>query len=197
LYGRGKAEIITGAGGGVTREGVRRPHPGDGRDDVIAGAGPGAGPHVKVFSGADGSLLSSFMAFAPSFSGGVVVGALDANGDGRADVAAAAQQGPAQVRLVDGLTLAELDSFFAFWPALDGGAVLSCFPSHGERDATAVKERPQRSRPPVPRAARSSPTISSATDPRRPPWSTTVSWRKRASCRAWPLPPSISPPDRW
>jgi hypothetical protein len=70
-------------------------------------------------------LLSSFMAFAPSFSGGVVVGALDANGDGRADVVAAPQQGPAHVRLVDGLTLQELDSFFAFWPALDSGAVTS------------------------------------------------------------------------
>jgi hypothetical protein len=98
---------------------------GDGRADIITGAGPGAAPHVKVFSGADLSVLRSFLAFAPSFSGGVVVGALDANGDGRADLVVTPQQGPAHVRLLDGLTLAELDSFFAFHPALNGGAALS------------------------------------------------------------------------
>jgi hypothetical protein len=65
------------------------------------------------------------MAFAPTFGGGVTVGALDANGDGRADVAVSPQQGPAHVRLVDALTLAELDSFFAFYPALNAGAVMS------------------------------------------------------------------------
>ncbi|HKB41526.1 MAG TPA: VCBS repeat-containing protein, partial [Gemmataceae bacterium] len=98
---------------------------GDGRADIITGAGPGAAPHVKVFSGATLSELRSFLAFAPSFTGGVVVGALDANGDGRADLVVTPQQGPAHVRLLDGLTLAELDSFFAFHPALNGGAALS------------------------------------------------------------------------
>jgi len=98
---------------------------GDGRADIITGAGPGAAPHVKVFSGATLSELRSFLAFAPSFTGGVVVGALDANGDGRADLVVTPQQGPAHVRLLDGLTLGELDSFFAFHPALNGGAAMS------------------------------------------------------------------------
>jgi len=53
------------------------------------------------------------------------VGALDANGDGRADLVVTPQQGPAHVRLLDGLTLGELDSFFAFHPALNGGAAMS------------------------------------------------------------------------
>jgi hypothetical protein len=44
---------------------------GDGRADVITGAGPGAGPHVEVFSGEDGSLLLSFFAYDPQFAGGV------------------------------------------------------------------------------------------------------------------------------
>src|SRR5262249_27100404 len=43
---------------------------GDGRADIITGAGPGAFPHVEVFSGANLSLLRSFLAYAPSFTGG-------------------------------------------------------------------------------------------------------------------------------
>jgi hypothetical protein len=48
---------------------------GDGRADVIAGAGPGGGPHVKAFSGVDGSAFASFDAYAPSVSEGVLVAA--------------------------------------------------------------------------------------------------------------------------
>lgn len=47
----------------------------DGFSDIIAGAGPGRAPQVKVYSGADGSLLSSFLAFHSSFRGGVRVAA--------------------------------------------------------------------------------------------------------------------------
>lgn len=53
---------------------------GDGIPEIITGAGPGGGPHVKVFSGADGHLITSFMAYNSAFTGGVFVaaGALDA-----------------------------------------------------------------------------------------------------------------------
>jgi len=46
---------------------------GDGVIDIITGAGPGGAPQVNVFSGSDNSLLSSFFAFDPSFTGGVYV----------------------------------------------------------------------------------------------------------------------------
>jgi hypothetical protein len=59
---------------------------GDGFADVITGAGPGGGPHVIVFSGANGGMLSSFFAYASNFSGGVFVAAGDVNADGRAEV---------------------------------------------------------------------------------------------------------------
>ena len=37
---------------------------GDGFNDIITGAGTGGGPHIQVFSGKDGSLITSFFAFA-------------------------------------------------------------------------------------------------------------------------------------
>lgn len=45
---------------------------GDGNADIIvgAGAGQGAGSHVKVFSGNNGVLLNSFFAFGRGFTGG-------------------------------------------------------------------------------------------------------------------------------
>jgi subtilisin family serine protease len=45
----------------------------DGLAEIITGAGPGAGPHVRVFD-SSGIILDSYYAFAPAFSGGVNVG---------------------------------------------------------------------------------------------------------------------------
>jgi FG-GAP repeat len=53
---------------------------GDGRADIITGAGPGGGPHVRIFDGLTGLQLQantndSFYAYDALFSGGVYVGA--------------------------------------------------------------------------------------------------------------------------
>ena len=58
----------------------------DGFDDIITGAGPGGGPHVKVFHGAkvsqgpDAAILRSFFPFDPVFLGGVNVSGGDVHG---------------------------------------------------------------------------------------------------------------------
>jgi hypothetical protein len=59
---------------------------GDGTVDIIAGAGPGGGPHVRVLSGVDFAELASFLAYDPYFPGGVHVAAGDVDGDGRTDI---------------------------------------------------------------------------------------------------------------
>lgn len=96
---------------------------GDGFADIVTGAGPGGGPHVKAFDGVTGGELQSFFAYGPSFTGGVYVAAGDVNGDGRADIitgAGASSAGP-HVRVFDGATLDPLASFFAYPASFAGG----------------------------------------------------------------------------
>lgn len=59
---------------------------GDGVADIIVAAGPGGGPHVKVFDGRTGDGLRSFNAFDAGFQGGVFVAAGDVNNDGVDDI---------------------------------------------------------------------------------------------------------------
>lgn len=61
---------------------------GDGVDEIVTGAGPGGGPHVKVYS-KDGILLKSFMAYDKTTRFGVRVGIGDVNGDGVAEIVTA------------------------------------------------------------------------------------------------------------
>ena len=94
----------------------------DGVADIITAAGPGAGPHVKVFDGRTGAEVRSFFAYDPAFTGGVFVAAGDVNGDGVADIITGAGVGAGpHVRVFDGITGAEIRSFFAYDPAFTGG----------------------------------------------------------------------------
>lgn len=99
---------------------------GDGRADVVTGTGAGAGPNVKVFSGADGSLAASFFAFDPGFIGGVRVATGDFGGDGRSDlIVGAGPGGSSHVKIFDGLTSTLQASFFAYDTAFNGGVALT------------------------------------------------------------------------
>src|SRR5262249_56672919 len=70
---------------------------GDGRTEIVTGAGPGAGPHVRVvkLDGAGYPLgdLASFLAYPAAFSGGVFVACGDVDGDGVPELITGADAG--------------------------------------------------------------------------------------------------------
>jgi autotransporter-associated beta strand protein len=114
---------------------------GDGYPDIICAAGPGGGPNVTVFSGKDGTLLASFFAFAPTFTGGVFVAAGDVNGDGFADVICGADQGGGpSVTVFSGKDnfQTRLMSFFAFAPTFTGGVRVAAGDVNGDGKADII-----------------------------------------------------------
>jgi hypothetical protein len=91
---------------------------GDGRADIITGAGPGGGPHVKVFDSVTGATIRSFFAYDPTFTGGVFVAAGDFDRDGKADILTGPGVGGGpHVKVFSGATGATLISFLAFPPS--------------------------------------------------------------------------------
>jgi hypothetical protein len=110
---------------------------GDGMLDVVAGAGPGGAPMVKVFSGADGSVLKAFFAYSPAFTGGVRVAAGDVNGDGLADIVTGPGTGGTNVKVFSGLDLSLLKSFLAY-PAFGGGVYVAAGDLDGDELADIV-----------------------------------------------------------
>src|SRR5262249_8761826 len=112
---------------------------GDGRADIITGAGPGGGPHVKVFDGATGAELASLFAYAPSFAGGVTVAAGDVRGHGRADIITGAGPGCGpHVKVFDATTFAEVTSFFAYAPSFSGGVFVAAGDVTGDGRADVI-----------------------------------------------------------
>jgi hypothetical protein len=66
---------------------------GDGKADIVVGAGEGGRPIVRVFSGATGARIGQFFARRQSAHVGVRVAAGDMDGDGRAEIATAGGPG--------------------------------------------------------------------------------------------------------
>jgi hypothetical protein len=75
---------------------------GDGVPDIIAAAGPGSMPKVKVFDGTNFTMISSFLAFGQNFRGGVYVAAGDVDRDGDDDIVVGMGSGARpRVRVLD------------------------------------------------------------------------------------------------
>ncbi|MBI4281145.1 L,D-transpeptidase family protein, partial [Candidatus Uhrbacteria bacterium] len=72
---------------------------GDGKAEIITGAGPNGGPHVRVFD-AHGTIKQEFFAFAAGDRSGVTVGAADLDGDKTPEILVArASSDPPEVKV--------------------------------------------------------------------------------------------------
>lgn len=111
---------------------------GDGKVEVITGAGPGGGPHIRIFDD-QGNLKGQFFAYDSKFKGGVNVAVGDIDGDSRAEIVTGAGVGGGpHVRVFSGQ--GELKSeFFAYENNFFGGVRIRLANVYG-KDSKEKKE---------------------------------------------------------
>ena len=112
---------------------------GDGYADIVTGAGFLGGPHVRAFSGRDGSVLVNFMAFDSSHRSGVTVALGDVNGDGTLDIITGSGPGDgSEVRVFDGSNLALLHSLLPYGEGYTEGVFVAAGNLDGDNRADIV-----------------------------------------------------------
>ena len=94
--------------------------------NIVTGAGTGGGPHVWVFSSANGTVKNEFYAYDPTFTGGVRVAQGHLDQDGILDwITAAGAGGGPHVRVFSGASGEEIRSFYAYDPLFAGGVTVA------------------------------------------------------------------------
>ncbi len=124
---------------------------GDGRADLVTGAGVGSAPHVKMFNGvnlfptAGGKLnaaapaVKSYFAFETTFRGGITVAVGDINGDGYGDIVVGKGAGEKpQVKAFSGKDDGTLVNMYAFLPSYTGGVSVAVGDVTGDGKAEIV-----------------------------------------------------------
>jgi hypothetical protein len=115
---------------------------GDGKAEIITGAGSTGGPRVNVFDGTTFAPRLSFFAFGTDGIGGVRVSAGDLDGDGQDEIVAAeGPSGDADVRVFDGVTAQQLFDFQAFDRGYRAGLFVGVVPTDGVNPAEVVVSR--------------------------------------------------------
>jgi len=112
---------------------------GDGYLEIIAGAGYGGGPHVRVFA-ADGRLINpGFFAYDERFRGGVNVAVADIDGDGVDEIVTGPGKGGGpQVRSFNRHGQIDGPEFFAFDSSQRGGVEVAASDLDGDGKAEII-----------------------------------------------------------
>lgn len=97
---------------------------GDGKDEIITGAGPGGGPRVKAFK-INGTVAADLLVYAPDFRGGVDVASADVIGDSKEEIITANGKGEAGLVRVLAINGAELSRIYAYSSTYKGGVRVS------------------------------------------------------------------------
>ena len=111
---------------------------GDNIDEIVAGAGTGGGPWVRVFE-VDGSLMTQFMTYDRNMKGGVEVACGDLNGNGREEIITGVSSGYGpHVRVFDGLdgSVVITNGFFAYSSNVKTGVRVAA----GDLDGDGIAE---------------------------------------------------------
>jgi uncharacterized repeat protein (TIGR01451 family) len=106
-----------------------------GGGEIVAGAGFGETPIVRVFTGAGIDTGLGFYAFDRRFRGGVRVATCDIDGDGRDEIVAGAGPGGGphvRVLRARGQEIAEIAGFYAFEAEFPGGIFVACTDVEGD-----------------------------------------------------------------
>ncbi|MFO0937549.1 MAG: SdrD B-like domain-containing protein [Gemmataceae bacterium] len=112
---------------------------GDGIPDIITGTEKGGGPRIRVFNGANGTVLYDFFAYESSYRGGLFIAAGDINGDGKADLIVSADTGGGpRVRAFSGTDVTVLQDFFAFDSNLRTGVRVATGDVNGDGKADII-----------------------------------------------------------
>jgi hypothetical protein len=106
---------------------------GDGTPDVIAAAGPGMEPRVKIFDGRNRAVMGDFLAFEQRFINGLTVDASDITRNGRTDIIVGTDLGgQAMVRVFDANNARKIGEMSPFPRGFAGGVCVAGYDFDGD-----------------------------------------------------------------
>ncbi len=98
---------------------------GDGVVEIITGAGPGGGPHLRIFD-ANGNPKSGFFVYDKKYSGGINVTSCDLNNDGSSEIIVSLDSGAPPYVYVFNYYGDLLFRFLAYQHSFRGGVNIAC-----------------------------------------------------------------------